>query len=291
MGAGLAVSCAKVIICSLAAKNAVSVKNLVSLNQSGLDLVGGSHLSSGLEMDTGWHVHDMHQFQYAFEGYIEVEDEAARYLVPHQFGVWIPAGTEHRTWLKGGGSGSVFLRSDSVAVEDTRISIIRVPPLMREMILESMRWPLQEGYKDETGKAFFTAFALLCREWLARRTELILPVSSDPRIKQIMEYTVDHLSEVTLDKVCATVGMSCRTLRRRFNATMGMSWDEFRLRCRIFKAVELLEDESVPIGDIAMAVGYRSQSAFAKSFKALLHDSPSGYRKRLTRQRDCAATG
>ncbi len=262
------------------------MKNLVSLNKSGLDLIGGSHLSTGLEMDTGWHIHDMHQFQYAFEGYIEVEDENSRYLVPHQFGVWIPAGTEHRTWLKGGGSGSVFLRRDSIDVEDPRISIIRVPPLMREMILESMRWPILEGYEDETGNAFFTAFALLCREWLAKRSELILPVSADPRIKQIMEYTVDHLSEVSLDSVCEAVGMSRRTLRRRFSAEMGMSWDEFRLRARIFKAIELLENGAVPIGDIAMRVGYKSQSAFAKSFKALLHDSPSGYRKRVIRQRE-----
>ncbi|MFV8816997.1 helix-turn-helix domain-containing protein [Haliea sp. E17] len=259
--------------------------NLISLDQSGLDLVGGSHLSSGLEMDTGWHVHDMHQFQYAFEGYIEVEDENARYLVPHQYGVWIPAGTEHRTWLKGGGSGSVFLRDGMVEASTDRLSIIHVPPLMREMILESMRWPILEGYEDPTGRSFFTTFALLCKDWLAQHAELVLPVSDDPRIKRIMEFTVDHLASVTLEEVCGVVGMSTRTLRRRFAEKMGMSWEEFRLRCRLFKAIELLEDDTVPIVEIAMAVGYRSQSAFAKSFRALLHDSPSAYRKRLLLER------
>ncbi len=260
--------------------------SFITLNKSGLDLVGGSHLSSGLEMDTGWHVHDMHQFQYAFEGYIEVEDAAARYLVPHQFGVWIPAGMEHRTWLKGGGSGSVFLREDMVATDTDRLSIIRVPPLMREMILESMRWPILEGYEDETGHSFFTTFALLCQEWLAQRSQLILPVSDDPRIKRILGYTVDNLAAVTLDEVCREAGMSSRTLRRKFSEKMGMSWEEFRLRSRIFKAIELLEDDSVPIVDIAMAVGYKGQSAFAKSFKALVNDSPSAYRKRLLQERE-----
>lgn len=263
--------------------------NLVSLNQSGLDLVGGSHLSSGLEMDTGWHTHDMHQLQYAFEGYIEVEDREARYLVPHRFGVWIPAGTLHRTWLKGGGSGSVFLREDMVQADAGRIGIFPVPPLMREMILESIRWPILEGYDDATGRSFFTTFALLCRDWLAEPAQLILPVSDDPRIVRIMEYTVDNIASVSLEDVCRTVGMSKRTLRRRFGEKMGMSWEEFRLRSRIFKAVELLEDTSIPIVDIAMRVGYRSQSAFAKSFRSLLHDSPSAYRKRLLAQRESAA--
>ena len=254
-------------------------------NRSGRNLRGGSYLSSGLEMDTGWHIHDMHQFQYPFEGYFEVEDEVARYLIPHQFGVWIPAGTRHRSWLKGGGSGSVLLREDMIAAEAGAISIIRVPPLMREMIFEAMRWPVLEGYDDPVGDSFFTTFALLCREWLQHPTALILPVSSDPRIVQIMEYTVDHLAEVSLEDVCGYVGMSRRTLRRKFVDRMGMTWEEFRLRSRIFKAVELLEQESLPILEIALRVGYKSQSAFAKSFKSLLHDSPTGYRQRLSKQR------
>lgn len=257
------------------------MKHLVSLDQSGLELVGGSHLSTGLEVDTGWHIHEMHQFQYASDGYLEIQDKTARYLVPHRFGVWIPAGTKHRSWLKGGGSGSVFLRAGMIDVDDGRIRVIRIPPLMKEMLLESIRWPLLEGYEDETGRSFFTTFALLCKDWLAERTELVLPVSANPRIKQIMEYTVDHLVSVTLEDVCDAVGMSERTLRRKFMEEMGMPWEEFRLRSRIFKAIELLESETIPILEVAMRVGYRSQSAFAKSFKALLQDSPSSYRQRL----------
>lgn len=257
------------------------MKQVVSLDQSGLELVGGSHLSTGLEVDTGWHVHDMHQFQYASDGYLEVQDKIARYLVPHRFGVWIPAGTKHRSWLKGGGSGSVFLCAGMIDVDDDRIRVIRIPPLMREMLLESLRWPLREGYEDETGRSFFTTFALLCKDWLAERTDLVLPVSANPRIKQIMEYTVDHLVSVTLADVCHSVGMSERSLRRKFMEEMGMSWEEFRLRSRIFKAIELLESETLPIVEVAMRVGYRSQSAFARAFRALLHDSPSHYRKRL----------
>ena len=257
--------------------------NLVSLDLSGKPLNGGSHLSTGIQMDTGWHMHDMHQFQYAFEGMIEIEDEIARYLVPHQYAAWIPAGTRHRTRLQGGGSGSVFLRKEMIEAEGDHMRIIRVPPLMREMILESMRWPRIEGYSDETGNSFFTTFALLSQEWLTNTTDLVLPTSSDPRIGKIIDFTVHHLDNVTLDGVCKNVAMSPRTLRRRFADKMGISWEEFRLRCRIFKAIELLEESTLSILEIATQVGYKSQSAFAKSFKTLLNDTPTAYRRRRLR--------
>jgi hypothetical protein len=44
----------------------------------------------GMQVDTDWHHHDMHQLLYAFDGSVEIKGEDARYLVPHQFAAWIP---------------------------------------------------------------------------------------------------------------------------------------------------------------------------------------------------------
>jgi AraC-like DNA-binding protein len=51
------------------------------------------------ESVTGWHYHDLHQLEYAFQGIAEVETADARYLLPPQQAAWIPAGTEHCTTL------------------------------------------------------------------------------------------------------------------------------------------------------------------------------------------------
>jgi hypothetical protein len=53
----------------------------------------------GAEVVTGWHSHDLHQLEHAFEGVAQVETATARYLLPPQQAIWIPAGVEHCTTL------------------------------------------------------------------------------------------------------------------------------------------------------------------------------------------------
>lgn len=253
---------------------------LIAMNPADRPVVGGAHLSSGMQIDTGWHFHDMHQLLYAFDGSVEIEDATARYLVPHQFAAWIPAGTRHRTRIQQVGSGSVFLARSGLVASETTVRIVRAPPLMREMIKEAMRWPIMEAVYDRIAESFFQAFALLLRDWIAENAPLVLPTTSDPRLGKVIEFTHTHLTSVTLREVCSRAGMSERTLRRQFLTKLGMTWEEYRLRYRIFKALALLEQERIPISEIAAAVGYGSQSAFAKAFKTIMRESPSCYRQR-----------
>jgi transcriptional regulator GlxA family with amidase domain len=52
-----------------------------------------------------------------------------------------------------------------------------------------------------------------------------------------------------------------------------MSWEEYRRRARLLAAVELIATSRVPIGRVAAELGYESQSAFAKVFRAFLGDA------------------
>ena len=51
-------------------------------------LAGTFPLEVGDETVTGWHSHDLHQLEYAFQGVAQVETDAARYLLPPQQAVW-----------------------------------------------------------------------------------------------------------------------------------------------------------------------------------------------------------
>ena len=68
--------------------------------------------------------------------------------------------------------------------------------------------------------------------------------------------------------------MSERTLRRRFQAELGMGWDEYRRRARLLSAVEALSDGSRSITRIAADVGFESQSAFTKAFRQFTGKTP-----------------
>ncbi|MET0363788.1 MAG: helix-turn-helix transcriptional regulator, partial [Sphingobium sp.] len=225
------------------------------------------------DLDTPWHFHDMHQLQYAFSGTVEVEDQFASYLLPRALAAWIPAGVSHRTRIHKVRSGSVLFSAEMIPEAGNRVRILRVSPLMREMILGAMRWPLA-GTPDATGRAYFEALAHLCAEWIQEEAPFQLPLTGDERIQAAATYTRKNLREADLATVCAAVGISERTLRRRFQNSLGMSWEDYRRRARLLKAAALLSEGRMPIGNIAAEVGFESQSAFSRAFKDLTGRTP-----------------
>lgn len=240
--------------------------------------VAGAVVQDGYDVDTHWHSHDMHQLQYAFDGSIEVEDAWARHLLPRQLAAWIPAGVVHRTSLHRVRSGSVLLSPAMTPNAGDRVRIVEVSPLMREMIVGAMRWPLSTAL-DETGEAYFAAFARLCGEWIGQETRLSLPTTTDRRLAAAMAHTRAHCAEADAASASREAGLSERTLRRRFKSDVGLTWEEYRRRARLLASVDLLTTTARPIGAIAAEVGFESQSAFAKAFRSLLGRSPQALRR------------
>jgi AraC-like DNA-binding protein len=242
----------------------------------------GAHISDGMNVDGPWHVHDMHQLLYAFEGTVEVESEHSRFLVPCQLAAWIPAGVVHRTRIHYVRSGSVFFQPGMIAEPGSRLRVVLVPPLMREMLMGAMRWPITEP-EQPIGRTYFEALAMLCNEWIQSETRLALPTSADPRLRRAMDFTRENLADVDLACVCRIAGLSERSLRRHFFAATAMTWEEYRRRSRVARAIALLGDTALTISAIAGQVGFTSQGAFAKAFRASIGERPSNYRKRIQR--------
>jgi AraC-like DNA-binding protein len=63
------------------------------------------------------------------------------------------------------------------------------------------------------------------------------------------------------------LGMSGRTLARRFEVELGMSLRSWRRRLRVFKAIELLGG-GLGVTQTAMELGYGSTSAFILAFRS-----------------------
>ena len=239
----------------------------------------GSYCSDGMNVDTGWHFHDMHQLLYAFEGAIEVEGARGRYLIPRQLAAWIPAGVPHRTSIHRVRSGSVFFTPDMVGPVEPRIRTVLVSTLMREMIREAMRWPIHQPGSPMSA-TFFAAMAGLCDEWIAHEADLFLPSSQDPQLKRALDYTTEQ-TQAKLPEVCRQAGISERSLRRRLRADIGMTWEAYRHRSRLLRAIALLGETSLPVGDVAAKCGFESPSAFAKAFRLVMDEAPRDYRRRV----------
>jgi AraC-like DNA-binding protein len=255
---------------------------LVTLVDPAARRQAGAIVQDAFDLDCPWHHHDMHQLQYAFENSMELEDAQARYLLPRDLAGWIPAGVTHRNSLHHIRSVSILLAADSVPNAGDRVRILRASPLMREMIAEATRWPLDRPL-DETGRIYFAALARLCGEWITDEAPFTLPLSTDPALRAAIRYTREHLVGSTVAGVCRAAGLSERTLRRRFQAELGMGWDEYRRRARLLSAAEALANGNESIARIAADVGFESQSAFAAAFQQLTGKTPRAFRSRSDR--------
>ncbi|MDQ1521800.1 MAG: hypothetical protein QOI55_2873 [Actinomycetota bacterium] len=251
--------------------------------REGTRVRAGTYAYEGDDLVTGWHTHDLHQIEYAFQGVVEVETRAAHYLLPPQQAVWIPAGLPHSTTLKRVRTVSVFFDPDMVRGADDRARVLAAAPVIKEMIVYAARWPISRPESDAVADAFFDALALLARDWLDHETPLCLPSSTDPSVAAVMAYTNSHLHEVRASDVCRSVGVSERTLRRQFSAATGMTWRRYLLESRLLRAMAALAEPGPTVLDVAVSVGFDSVSAFTRAFRSYTGETPTAYRRRVAR--------
>jgi AraC-like DNA-binding protein/quercetin dioxygenase-like cupin family protein len=255
--------------------------------RNGSTIRAGTFAYEGTGLVTDWHAHDLHQIEYAFQGTVEVETQAGHYLLPPQQAVWIPAGLRHQTTIKTRvRTMSVFFHPDLVPDAGDSARILAAAPVIREMILYAARWTIGRPVADPVADRFFATLADLVADGLDRESPLCLPVSTEPLIADILAYTDRHLDRVTEEEVCRSVGLSERTLRRRFAAATGITWRSYLLQARFLRAMALLAEPGPTVLDVATAVGFDSVSAFSRGFARYAGENPTAYRRRVTQSPD-----
>jgi AraC-like DNA-binding protein len=256
---------------------------LVDLRESG-GWTGGSHLYDGGEqLVTGWHFHDVHEIEYACRGVVEVKTQAGHYLLPPHQAAWIPAGLHHQTTLDADGQTlAVLFEPRLVPTAGDRVRIIAVSALLREMMLYSVRWPISRTGSEAEADSFFQTLGYVVAEALEDERPLNLPVSADPVVTAVTDYTRAHLDRVTVSDVTRAVGVSERTLRRIFSTHLGMSWRSYLLRARVLRSMALLAQPDRSVLEVSIAVGFEDVGAFARSFARHCGETPSAYKRRIS---------
>jgi AraC-like DNA-binding protein len=232
------------------------------------------------DLVTDWHSHDLHQIQYAFQGVVEVQTKSAHYILPPQKAVWIPAGLAHQTTLRRVRTMSVFFDPSMAPDAEGRARVLAVAPIFREMIVYAARWPIDRPASDQVADSYFSTLAQLVFEWLDYETPFSVPTSTDPLIAAIMGYTNSHLDQLSIHELCRAIGVSERTLRRRFQADTGITWRQYLQQTRLLSAMALLTERDRGVLDVASTVGFESASAFTRAFTQYTGETPSVYRQR-----------
>jgi AraC-like DNA-binding protein len=255
------------------------------------DVRGGGQARAGTyqfevgdQVFTGWHSHDLHQLEYAVEGVAEVETNAARYLLPPQQAIWIPAGLEHCTTLTRVRTVSVFLDPSLGIDAGDRARVIPAAPVLREMIRYARRWPIDRDHSTPEADTFFAALAGLIAGSLDQEMPLSLPTGKSPLVSAAMQFTRAHLENITLADVCAAAGASERSIRRAFVAEAGLSWRQYLVQSRLLKAMALLAEPGPTVLAVATAVGFESMSGLTRAFRRYTGETPLSYRQRVLKR-------
>jgi AraC-like DNA-binding protein len=99
------------------------------------------------------------------------------------------------------------------------------------------------------------------------------------RLRRVVSYVQENLAgELRLAELSALVHMSPYHFARLFRKSTGVPPRQFVIRRRIEAAQTLLAEQQAPIGEVAVAVGFRSQSHFTNSFRRVTGVTPSRFR-------------
>jgi AraC-like DNA-binding protein len=249
--------------------------------RSNSDIRAGTYSFHGEDLVTGWHHHELHQIEYALTGVAEVESATGRYLLPPQQAIWIPAGVEHETTLRRVQSVSVFFDEDMLTGLGRRVRVLAAAPVIREMIVYATKWPITRTASTPDVDAYFEVLARLVVEWLDQELALWLPTTTDPVVGAAMTETRDNLATITESSVCATVGVSARTLRRRFTEEVDMTWGQYLGQARVLSAMAQLAESDDSVTEVSLAVGFDNLSSFTRAFRRYCGETPSEYRERV----------
>jgi AraC family transcriptional regulator, transcriptional activator FtrA len=93
-------------------------------------------------------------------------------------------------------------------------------------------------------------------------------------------WALEHLHEpIDLRALAAHARMSVRTFTRRFRKATGTTPGRWLLEQRVRASLALLETSDASIETVAGAVGFATAATYRHHFAAIMHTSPTGYRR------------
>ena len=220
------------------------------------------------------HSHPRAQLLHTLTGVMQVETPGGTWIVPPQRALWVPGGVPHAIRMLGRVTmRTIYVRPGAAPGLPDECRAVAVSGLLRELILRAIA--LGEKRRGETAAHID---ALILEEIRTLPDEpLRLPLPRERRLRRLADALLatpgDHRPA---SRIAGELGMSARTLARRFAAEVGMSLGAWRRRARLLEALRLLA-AGRKVTAVALDLGYQNPSAFIDSFRRSLGMTPARY--------------
>ncbi|GLY16833.1 AraC family transcriptional regulator [Kineosporia rhizophila] len=223
---------------------------------------------------------DHHYLLCASSGALRLEEPGQSWLLPPARAALIEAGRPIRVSIPQSVSTASVLFSTGFAPQPPApLAVFDLSPLARALVAECRGWGESEEPLSAYAAALFTALAAVTWRLAERPSPVGLPTGRSAELGQALQITQERLGDdLRFEDVAARVGLAPRSLARRFEDELGMTWRAVLRRMRVLRAIEELAAGDAPVTQVAFAVGYSSLSAFNAAFRELTGRTPSEYR-------------
>jgi AraC family transcriptional regulator len=100
------------------------------------------------------------------------------------------------------------------------------------------------------------------------------------KLRNVLSFLEDNLSQgLPLSEIAQVAGLSISHFKSLFRQSVGLSVHQYVIRRRVERATELLREKALPIGQVALEVGFCHQSHLAMHMRRILGVSPSQVRR------------
>jgi len=223
------------------------------------------------------HRHAWGEFVYSFSGVMELKLDNRHYLAPPQYGIWLPPQVEHtglthyETW-----HCSLYIAVELSAALPRTTCALTVSPLVRALLDHLRQQAPELPRTDQLERLLRVLVDQLAQ---AECAGSYLPTSNDPLLGPVLRWLDAQPGDTrSLPELARAAHTTERTLMRRCQRDLGMSFAEWRQRLRVVKAMPLLEAGQT-VENIALDLGYCSASAFITMFRRLMGITPDEFRK------------
>lgn len=237
------------------------------------------------------HLHHSLECIYVTKGSLELGvGEELYHMDTHDFGIVFPNMIHHYQVFDHAECEAIYLLSapslwgafsedlqnlvpESPVISDTDVhsDVIRSLESLLTLRTEPYSGVLHQAYTQIILARSFSKLHLLSGTDLAKHDIIYDTVS----------YMAGHFMEdISLTQMAKDLGLSQYALSRVFSSTFHMNFNQYLNDLRLNHAVDLLENTSESITDLALNSGFTSLRTFNRAFKERFRVSPRDYRKK-----------
>jgi len=221
------------------------------------------------------HSHPRGQFIFSSRGVTRVVTGEGIFLIPPSQAFWCPPNVTHEVVFSGAVDiANLFIDPAWGYSLPLNPQIFNVSSLVSSLVKRAIEMGCD--YKTN-GKEYRLMLVLLDEISALEKSLLALPWSNRDKLNDILCLLVkDPCNIDTIEQWAESIYVSPRTLARMFQKELGMTFTEWRMRIKLFHAIEQLHDGK-SVTYIALELGYSTPSAFIAAFRKIMGKSPLEY--------------